>query len=159
VRREVDAVERDRAVDGDRARDGVGQRLAPDGEDGVRGENRVTQRPGLRRVELLCLLAVAGVAEVEVARHAQQRAGADRAARSEVAVGHVGLDRPEVAPAVEDDRQRGAGAQRSHLQRDRRGCAGVEERAAKQLLGLVPGVIRTTHAAEVWTMFRSAPSG
>ena len=56
------------------------ERLAPDGEHGVGAPaaRRAATR-GLLGVGLLGLVAGAGVAEVEVARHAQQLVGADRA--------------------------------------------------------------------------------
>jgi hypothetical protein len=121
----------ERAVEPHGALGQVLERLAPHGEHGVGGHDRVAQRPGLRRVELLGLEAVARVAEVEVARHAQQRVGSDLRAGAEAAVGDVGLDRAEVAAAVEDDRQSVAGRQRAHLEGDRSGRGGVEERAAQ----------------------------
>ena len=82
------------------------ERLAPDVEHGVGADQRVAQRAGLLGEQVLGLLAVLGGGEVEVARHAHQLVLADRVAGAAAAVGDVGLDRPEVAAAVEDDRQR-----------------------------------------------------
>ena len=82
------------------------ERRAPDVEHGVGGLERVAHRGRLLGVEVLGLVAVLGAREVEVAGHAQQLAGGDRGAGAAPAVGDVGLDRPEVATAVEDHGQR-----------------------------------------------------
>ena len=88
-------------------------------EHGVGGGQRVAQVAGLLGVELLGLLAVARGAEIEVAGDPQQLVGGDGAARPARAVGDVGLDRAEVAAAVEDDRQRVAQRQPADPERDR----------------------------------------
>ena len=66
---------------------------------------RVAQVAGLVAVEPPRLVAVGGVGEVEVARHPQQLVAGDRRAGAVAAERDVGLDRREVAAAVEDDRQ------------------------------------------------------
>ena len=98
--------ELDRVVDGDAAAGEIRQRLAPHVEHGVGADQRVAQRRRLLDVELLGAVAVLGVGEVEVAGHAQQLAGRDGRARRRGCRGDVGLQRAEVAPAVEDDRHR-----------------------------------------------------
>ena len=130
-------VELDAAVDlHARARE-VLERLAPDVEHGVGADERVAQRGGLLGVERLGLLAVLGRAEVEVARDAQQLARGDRRAGAAAAVGDVGLDRAEVAAAVEDDRQRVAQREALDAQRDGSRRLGVDERPAEQIVGVV----------------------
>ena len=113
-----------------------GQRLAPDGEHGVGGDERVAQRARLGRVELLGRVAVLGVGEVEVARHAQQVAGAHRGPRAEPAVRHVRLDRAQVAAAVEDDGQRVAQRERPDLERDRGGVCRVDQGPPEELVAM-----------------------
>ena len=130
-------VELEPAVDLDaRARE-VLERLAPDGEHGVGAEQGVAQRAGLLGVERLGLLAVARRGEVEVAGHAQQLVGADGAAGPAAAVGDVGLDRPEVAPAVEDDRELLAEREAADPQGDGRRGVLVDQGPAKQFVGEV----------------------
>ena len=113
------------------------QRLAPDVEHGVGRLERVAQRAGLLGVELLGLLAVLGGGEVEVAGNAHQLVGRDGRARPAPAVGDVGLDRAEVAAAVEDHGERLAQRQPHDAQRDRCRCVGVDQRSAEQLVGRV----------------------
>ena len=79
------------------------ERLAPDVEHGVGADQRVAQRGGLLGVEALGVGAVVGLGEVDVARHPQQLVGAERGRRCHGAGGDIGLDRAEVAAAVEDD--------------------------------------------------------
>ena len=136
VGREAD-LQRDRAVDGDRRLDDRLQRPAPDRQHGVGGQQRVAQRAGLLGVGLLGLVARRGVAEIEVARHAQELVGADRAARAARPVGDVGLDRAEVGAAVEDDGQGLGEREAAHPHRDGRGGLGVDERAPQQIVGVV----------------------
>jgi hypothetical protein len=57
-----------------------------------------------------------------------------------LAEGDVGLDRREVAPAVEDDRQLASERQAADMHRDHGGCLAVEQRPAQQLLGAVTRV-------------------
>ena len=92
---------------------------------------------GLLGVEVLGLLAVLGAAEVEVAGHAQQLVGRDGGARPAPAVGDVGLDRPQVAPAVEDHRQLLADREAADAQGDRCRRLRVDQRSAEQVLGVV----------------------
>ena len=128
-------VEHEPAVDLDARAGEVLERLAPDVEHGVGAEQGVAQRAGLFRVERLGLLAVARGGEVEVARHAQQLVGRDGAARPAAAVGDVGLDRAEVAPAVEDDRELLAERQPADPQGDRRRGVLVDQGPAEQFVG------------------------
>jgi hypothetical protein len=98
VGRQPDA-EVDRAVDADPALRQLGERLAPDREDGVGGEDGVPQRARLLDVGLLGLVAAVGVAQVEVDGDAEQGVRRDRRAGPEGPVGDVGLivprsDRP-----------------------------------------------------------------
>ena len=113
------------------------ERLPPDVEHGVGGRERVAQRRGLLGVELLGLLAVDGAGEVEVARDAQELVGGDGRAGAAPAVGHVRLDRAEVAAAVEDHGQRLAQGQAHDAQRDRCRGVGVDQCPAEQLVGFV----------------------
>ena len=113
------------------------QRLAPDVEHRVGGLERVAHRARLLRVEPLGVLAVLCLGEVEVAGHAHQLVGRDRGARPAPAVGDVGLDRAEVAAAVEHDRERLAHRQAADPQRDRRRRARVDQRSAEQVVGWV----------------------
>ena len=111
------------------------ERLAPDVEHGVGAEQGVAQRAGLLGVQGLGLLAIARAREVEVAGDAQQVVGADGAARAAAAVGDVGLDRPEVAAAVEDDRELLAEREPAHPQGDRRRGILVDQGPAEQFVG------------------------
>jgi hypothetical protein len=117
------------------AADQVAQRLTPDVEDDVRAHQRVAERARLLEVETLGLLAVLGFGEVEVAGNAQQLASGDRRARAAGAARHIGLERPQVAPAVKDHGDRLGQRQTADLQRhsDRGGV--VEQRPPEQLLG------------------------
>ena len=114
------------------------ERLAPDVEHGVGADQRVAQRGGLLGVEALGVGAVVGLGEVDVARHPQQRIGAERGAGAMVAGGDVGLDRAEVAAAVEDDGDGLRQRQVAHLQRNRNGGLLVHECAAQQVVGAIP---------------------
>ena len=105
MRREAD-VERDPAIDVDPLVDQVLQRLAPDREHRVGAHERVAQGARLLGVERLGLLAILRGAEVEVAGHAHQLVGGHGRAGAAPAVGDVGLDGPEIAPAVEHDGER-----------------------------------------------------
>ena len=69
--------------------------------------------------------------------HAHQLVRAERAARALPAVGDVGLDRPEVAAAVEDDGQRVAQRQAGHAQRDGGRVPGVDQGPLEQFVGFV----------------------
>ena len=62
--------------------------------------------------------------------------GADRVAGPAPAVGDVGLDRPEVATAVEDDGERVAERQPRDPQRDRRRGLGLDQRPSQQVVGV-----------------------
>ena len=128
--------ELDRAVDGDVAAGRGGERAGPDGEDGVGGDDRVAQRARLLGVELLGLVARAGLGEVEVAGNAQQLGGADGRAGDAAAVGDVRLQRAEVAAAVEDHGQGVRQREIGDLQRDGRTGLGVDERALQQVVGV-----------------------
>ena len=130
-------VEHDPAVDVDARAHEVLERLAPDREHGVGGGERVAQRAGLLGVEALGLLAVARAGEVEVARHPQQLLRGDRAAGPALAVGDVGLDRAEVAAAVEDDGQRLAQRQPSDPERDRSRSVLIDQGPAQEVVGVV----------------------
>jgi hypothetical protein len=136
VGRQAD-VELDAAVDLDAGAGQVLERLAPDLEDGVGADQRVAHRRGLLGVQPLGLLAVLGGAEVEVAGDAHQLPGADRRAGPAAAVRHVGLDRAEVPPAVEDHRQRVAERERRDPQRDRGRRLRVDQGPAKKIVGVV----------------------
>jgi hypothetical protein len=113
------------------------QRRAPEVEHGVGGLERIAERAGLLGVQTLGLVAVLRGREVEIAGDAHQLVGANGRARPAPAVGDVGLDRPEVAAAVEHDGQRFAEGQAHDPQRDggRRVC--VDQRSAEQLVGRV----------------------
>jgi hypothetical protein len=81
--------------------------------------------------------AAASASRIAVAWDAQQVVGRDGAARAEPAVGDVGLDRAEVAAAMEDDGERLAQRQSGDAQGDRSRSVGVDQRSAKQLVGWV----------------------
>ena len=130
-------VEPDPAVDVDARLHEVLERLLPDREHRVGGGQRVAQLAGLLGVELLGLLAVARGGEVEVAGHPQQLVRADRAARPALAVGDVGLDRAEVAAAVEDDGQRVAQRQAADPERDRSRGVLIDQGTAEEVVGVV----------------------
>ena len=125
----------DPAVDLDAGARQVLERLAPDVEHGVGAEQRVAQRAGLLRVERLGLVAVARAGEVEVAGHAQQILGRDGAARPAAAVGDVGLERAEVAAAVEDDRELLAEREAGDPERDRSRGVLIDQGPAEQFVG------------------------
>ena len=99
-------------------------------------------RHRLLGVEVLGLVAVLRLGEVEVAGDAQQLVGRHRGPGAAPAVGDVGLDRAEIAAAVEDDGERVAERQAAHPQRDGGGRVGVDQRSPEQLVGwvLVQGV-------------------
>jgi hypothetical protein len=105
-------------------------------QDGVRGEQRVAQRGGLRGVELLGLAPRVRVGQVEVARHAQEVRRRHRVAGAVAAVGHVGLHRPQVAPPVEDDGQRLAQREAADAQGDGGRRLGLEERSPQEVVGV-----------------------
>ena len=128
-------VEHDPAVDLDARAGEVLQRLAPDVEHGVGAEQGVAQRAGLLRVQRLRLVAVARAGEVEVAGDAQEVVGRDGAARPAAAVGDVGLDRAEVAAAVEDDRELLAEREAGDPQRDRSRGVLIDQGPAEQIVG------------------------
>src|ERR1039458_2608178 len=117
------------------------ERIAPDGGHGVCGDQRIAQRAGLVAVEGLGLVAIARVGEVEVARQAQQRLAGDRVAGRVGTERDVSLDRREVPPAVEDDRQLLAEREALDAHRDGGRALMVEQRAAQELLG---GVVART---------------
>src|SRR5205823_5335498 len=85
-------------------------------------------------VEALGLLAVLGGGEVEVTRDAEQLVRPDRGPGAPAAVGDVGLDRPEIAPAVEHHGELLAQRQPADAQRHRDGRIGVDQRPAQQVL-------------------------
>ena len=117
---------------------GAGQvleRLAPDVEHGVGAEQGVAQRARLLRVERLGLVAIARAGEVEVAGDAQQVLGRDGAARAAATVGDVGLDRAEVAAAVEDDRELLAERKAGDPERDRSRGVLIDQGPAEQFVG------------------------
>ena len=91
--------------------------------------------PRLLRVERLGLVAVARAGEVEVAGDAQQVLGRDGAARPAAAVGDVGLDRAEIAAAVEDDRELLAEREAGDPERDRSRGVLIDQGAAEQFVG------------------------
>ena len=113
------------------------QRLAPDRQDRVGGQQRIAQGARLLGVGLLGLAARLGVAEVEIAGDAQQLVGADRAARAPRAVGDVGLDRAEIGAPVEDDGQRLAEGEPVHAQGNGDRSVRVDQRPPQELLGAV----------------------
>ena len=133
VRGQVD-VEIDRAHDRDGCARHRAQRLAPDVEHGVGAHQRVAHGGGLLGVEALGLVAVLGLAEVEVAGHAQQLVGSHRGARAQAALGDVGLDRPEVAAAVEDHRDGVADGQPVDPQRHGSRGRVVQQGTPKELI-------------------------
>jgi len=120
-------------VDGGDPRQG----LPPDRQHRVRGDDRVADRLRLRGVELLGLVAVGGVGQVEVARHAQELGRGHGRAGAPPAVGHVRLDRPEILPSVEDDRQRLGHREAPDPQRHGGGCIRIDERALQQVVCFV----------------------
>jgi hypothetical protein len=132
----------DPAIDLDGAAGQLLERLAPDVEHRVGPHQRIAQRGGLLGVQVLRLLAVLGGGEVELARHAQQLVARDGRAGSAAAVGDVGLDRAEVAAAVEDDGQLLAEREPRHPQRDRCGGLRVQEGPPEDLVGAL-GVVHT----------------
>jgi hypothetical protein len=125
----------------------IGQRFAPHVEHGVGSHQRIAQRGRLLDVQLLGRLAVLRVGEIQVARHAQQLPGRDGGAGAAAAGRDVGLQRSEVAPAVEDDRNRLGEREPRDPQRDRYRGGLVEQRPAKQIFacGVIPGVILVEH--------------
>jgi hypothetical protein len=96
------------------------------------------------------LLAVLGARKVEVAGHAQQLVGRHRRSGAATAVRHVGLDRPQVAPAVEDDRELLAQWQPCHAQGDRGGGLLVEEGPPKDVVGVL-AVVHSTLVIDIIT--------
>ena len=130
-------VELEPAVDGDAGARQVLERLLPHREHRVGRLECVAQRAGLLGVELLGLVAVARGGEIQVAGHAQQLVRPHRAARAALAVGDVGLDRAEVAAAVEDDRERVAQRQPADPERDRSRSILIDQGPAKEVVGVV----------------------
>ena len=118
-------------VDRDPAAGEFAERFAPHVEHRVSADERVAQGGRLLDVQPLGLLAVVGVGEVKVARNAQQVARGDARARRPAAPGDIGLEGAEVAPAVEDDRQRFAERQPADPQRDRNRSRVVQQRASE----------------------------
>ena len=89
---------------------------------------------GLLLEQVLGLRAVAGLGQVQVARDAQQLVLADRVSGPATAVGDVGLDRPEVLAAVEDDGQGLGQRERRDAQGDRCGRLGIDEGSLEQVV-------------------------
>ena len=125
----------------------LGEGRPPHREDRVGGDERIAQRPRLVAVEPLGVVAVGGLSEVEVARHAQELVAADRLAAAVGPQRDVGLDRGEVAAGVEDDRQLVAEGEALDPHRDRRRPRLVEQRAPQKLLGgvVVVGTLALDH--------------
>jgi hypothetical protein len=115
----------------------VGERVAPDREHGVGGGEGVAQRHRLLGVQPLGLVAVLGLAEVEVARDAQQLVGGQRGAGAVGAARDIGLDAAEVPPAVEDHGHRLAQGKAADPHCDRGRCAGLQECPTKEFVGVV----------------------
>ena len=69
--------------------------------------------------------------QVEIARDAHQLGGGEAVPAPLPAVGDVGLDRAEVAPAVEDDGERVAEGEPRHPERDRGRGLGVDQGPAE----------------------------
>ncbi|MGH2498994.1 MAG: hypothetical protein ACRDF0_02705 [Candidatus Limnocylindria bacterium] len=128
------------------------QRLAPDVEHGVGAHERVAHGGGLLGVQVLGLVAILGGGKVEVARYAEQLVGTDRRAGAATAVRHIGLDRAEVPPAMEDDRQLVAEGQPCDAQGDRGGCLPVEEGPPKKLVGVL-AVVHSHLVIDMFTAF------
>ena len=112
----------------------LGERLAPDRQHRVGRDHGVAQVARLVAVEAARLDAVGGVGEVEVAWHPQQRVARDRGAGAVAAERDVGLDRREVAAAVEDQRQLVAQREAVDPHRHRGRARLVEQRAPEKLL-------------------------
>jgi hypothetical protein len=125
---------RDGALDGDGCGGHLGERLVPDREHGVGGDHRVAQVGGLVAVQAPRLASVGGLREVEVAGNPQELVAGDRAARPVAAERDVGLDRREVAAAVEDDRQLVAERKAVDAQRDGGRPGLIDQRAPEQIL-------------------------
>ena len=124
----------DGALDGDRCGGHLGEGLVPDREHRVGGDHRVAQVGRLVAVEAARLDRVGRVGEVEVAGHPQQLVAGDRAAGAVAAERHVGLDRREVAAAVEDDRQLVAEREAVDAQGDGGRARFVDQRAPEQII-------------------------
>ena len=71
-------------VHGDVAAEQLTERLAPDIEHHVGADERVSQRGRLLDVQALGIRAIAGVGQVQVARHSEQLARGDDALRSDL---------------------------------------------------------------------------
>ena len=123
-----------RLLDPDRRGGKLAEWLPPDREHRVRGSQGLAQDARLLAVELLGVAARLRVREVEVAGDAQQLVRVERLARGVLAERDVGVDRREVAAAVEDDRQLTAERQAVHAHRDRGRLLLVDQRAAQQLV-------------------------
>ena len=93
-------------VDGQPAVRDLVERVAPNVQHRVSADEGVAQRSGLLGIEPLGLAAVAGRGQIEVAGDSKQFACGDRRPRALAAVGDVGLQRSEIAAAVEDDGDR-----------------------------------------------------
>jgi len=145
VRGKLD-VELHRTLDGDVAPGDVRERLAPDLEHRVGAHQRVAHRPRLLGVQALGLVAVLRLGEVEVARDAQQLGRAHGLAGAVVAGRDVGLDRAEVAPAVEDHRDLLADRQAANAEGDGGRCLGVDQGPPKQVVGAMIGFVSVAHA-------------
>ena len=113
------------------ASDQVSQRLAPHVEDDVGADERVAERRGLLEVQPLCVLAVLGIAEIEIAGNAQQLVRGHGSPRPAGATGDVRLQRAEITASVEDHGHRFAQRKPVDPQRDRDRGGVVEQRAAQ----------------------------
>ena len=111
-------VELHRALDGDVAPGDIRERLAPHLEHRVGTHERVARGARLLGVQPLGLVAVLRLGEIEVARDAQQLGRADGLPGAVTTGSDVGLDRAEVAPAVEDHRDLVADRQAAHAEGD-----------------------------------------
>ena len=102
---------------------------------------------------MIGLLAVLGGPEVEVAGHAQQLVRPDGRAGAAPAVGDVGLDRAEVAAAVEDDGQLLAEREAGHTQGDRGGGLLVQEGPPQEIVGVL-AVVHVPWVIDIFTANR-----
>ena len=127
-------VELEPAVDADVVVDEVLERLAPDVEHRVGADEGISQRAGLLGEEVFGLGAILGGGQVEVQRDAHQLVLADGLAGAPSAMRDVGLDRPEVLPAVEDHGQCLGEAQRRDSQGDGGRGPRVDQRSLEQVV-------------------------
>ena len=84
----------------------LAHRLAPYVEHDVSADQSVAQGRGLFDVEALGGLAILGIGEVKITRDPEQFAGGHRGASAAATAGHVGLQRAQIAAAMEDHRNR-----------------------------------------------------